>query len=379
MRTRGSGAAGRPAQPGQDLADRARLAVLRPRAPRRAPGRSRRPRRRARPRRCRRTSCRSALPRSRDRQPAAAGRAATIRATSWVSPGPQTRCGRTTSTARDRPIRGRAPSARPRPWSGSSGPGLAPGPPAPPLLRDSGTPACATDGDETCTSRRTPAAAQAADDVCGCPRCWPARTPRHGPDDVHLGGQVHHGVLPLRPPGGRRSRSATSPSTSAARQAARPALQHRHLVAPCAAAAARCPAQHPGGAGDQHPHVARCREPRAGEDAGGPARDLASVDLRRVPDVERQPVGDEHRRDRAPAAPRTASASSPGASDSRSSPQRRPGTDVPPADRSIGHDDDHDDLGAGRADADRRGGGDAVHGLDPLLDPDRRHDARRRR
>ena len=50
-------------------------------------------------RRCRRRSCRSARHRSRS---AAAGRprpAATIRATSWLSPGPHTRCGRTASTA----------------------------------------------------------------------------------------------------------------------------------------------------------------------------------------------------------------------------------------------------------------------------------------
>ena len=50
----------------------------------------------------------------------------------------------------------------------------------------------------------------------------------HAADDVDLGGAGARRRPALRPPGATAAASATSPSTSRARQPGRPALQHRH-------------------------------------------------------------------------------------------------------------------------------------------------------
>ena len=116
---------------------------------------------RSRSRRCRCTSSRSRAvpPLSSGSRPRRAR--STMRATSWVSPGPQTRCGRiaTTCIAAD-PARAR--SAPPPPWCARSRRARASGSAGSAPTPASAEPAYATDGDETCTKRDTPARSAAS-------------------------------------------------------------------------------------------------------------------------------------------------------------------------------------------------------------------------
>ena len=141
----------------------------------------------------------------------------TIRPTSWVSPGPHTTCGRTAitrrpsgSSRREREQLGR------RPWSARSARGRARGRPGRRPRPPASGPTCATDGDETCTNRPTPAAARPRRAAAGCPPTLTASNSRERSGDRHLGRQVHD-RLPV-PHGAARtaSGSVTDPGTSCA-------------------------------------------------------------------------------------------------------------------------------------------------------------------
>ena len=243
----------------------------------------------------------------------AAGRArSTIRPTSWVSPGPQTRCGRIATTAR---------SCRSAPSAISSADRLRPrvvavrpvaGRPARPRRR----PARSRRARPT-ASRRAPAGrpsrlpARGVDDVARAVDVDPDELPR-GADDMDLGGEVDDGVLAAR----RRLRPRRVGDVDRApRGTARPLGRRCSAVtsSPRASRARTTPgAEHARGPGDQDPHGRRPAA-LAGQHALRPGGDPGAVDLRLVPDVDRQrrgrPARPRRRRRPLVAPPRSATAS----------------------------------------------------------------------
>ena len=107
----------------------------------------------------------------------------------------------------------RWPPARPPPWIGSSSRAPRPDRLDPAPAPNSGTPPCATDGDETCTIRGTPSAAQAARTFRVPPMLTRAYS-AHRPVTSTLAARWTTASCPLT---ARRTSdaSATSPSTSA--------------------------------------------------------------------------------------------------------------------------------------------------------------------
>ena len=157
---------------------------------------------------------------------------------------------------------------------------------------DQRSPACATDGDEMFTSRATPAARQAVHHRTGAVDVDPLVVgPR--PDHVDLGGQVQHRVLagrPRRGPArGRRYRPAprrcparpvrrcstvtSSPRSISASATARPVIP----LAPVT-----------------RTFIGRPCRTTPPPTAVGPLADRNPVDLRVVPDVDRQRPADQH-------------------------------------------------------------------------------------
>ena len=268
---------------------------------------------------------------------------AMMRPTSWVSPGPHTRCGRTTTVAgQSGARRRRAPPTPRRPCSGRSARGRRGDPragaarrPARARVRDGGR--------ETCTSRATPARRQAATTLrvpvmlaransryrpgmsTLAARCttasWPATAARTA---AAVGDVGEHLAVPQA--GGRRCSTVTSSPRAAS-------------------ASATAPPSIPLRPGDQDLH-GRCPARPPASTPLGPAADPAAVDLGGVPDVDRQPRGAQHGGD--VDARRRAHGASERLGSAAAARAGRGGR--------VAHDDDHHLLRAARAHADDGGG-----------------------
>ncbi len=188
--------------------------------------------------------------------------------TSWVSPGPQTRCGRTATTASAVRVGGQRELLGQR-----LGPGVAarapapgrPGPRRPPPATAGVRHRRRGDVDEPGRRRRRGRPRR----PCGCPRCWPRRSrPTARPRRPwRPGARRRPGP---RPPARTAAASATSPSTSGA--AGSPdgrRCSTRDVVPAGEQRLRRGPAEHPAGAGDEDLHVG---DDAPAEEPAGPGR-----------------------------------------------------------------------------------------------------------
>ena len=220
------------------------------------------------------------------------------------------------------------------------------------------SPACATDGEETCTSRGAPASG-AASSVLRVPTTLAGRKSAHGPVPTTLAARCTTASFPAAARH-RRGGVGHVAEPLAAVEPGRAALQHRHLVAAVEQRQCRRRAEHAAGPGDEDLHSRPARPPARTRSAQRARRARSILELCRMSTGSAGVTSTAATRDGA--APRYGVG------------QR--GRGERPRSRRCRSDDHHDDLGgADRPDADGRGLPHSRQRLDPLLDADRRDDA----